>query len=215
MACRLFGTIWTKAGLSLIEPLETIFKEILEYNTFDTKNDFENVVCKMVTILARPQCDNRLIRCPSLVFMSSHCNVLYWVLKVSKCRLVADHLQVHLSPCVIHWATIDSWLVPIKVFPCLAMYVCQEWLLKIPQNLLGKNIQTMSGEWCIWFIFIFYFEWYLIKILIMVVWISILYTQSLSQYGSYWMHSIRQIYFRAQWIVIYQDNIWPAVGIES
>ena len=53
------AVIWTNAGILLIGPLGTNFSEILiAIQTFSFKkiNAFENIVCKMVSILSRPQC---------------------------------------------------------------------------------------------------------------------------------------------------------------
>ena len=50
--------IWTNARKLLIGPLETNFSEILiGIQTFSFKKEiaFENVVCKMASILSRPQ----------------------------------------------------------------------------------------------------------------------------------------------------------------
>ena len=51
--------IWTNAGILLIRPLGTSFNEILiKTNIFIHENAFESVVCKMASILSRPQCVN-------------------------------------------------------------------------------------------------------------------------------------------------------------
>ena len=54
---RCQAIIWTNAGILLIRPLGTKFREILtETHAFPfKKNAFENVVCKMAAILFRPQ----------------------------------------------------------------------------------------------------------------------------------------------------------------
>ena len=54
---------WTNAGILLIGLLETNFSEILaEIITFSfKKNVFESVVCEMVAILSRPQCDKTVL----------------------------------------------------------------------------------------------------------------------------------------------------------
>ena len=49
--------IWTKAEILLTEPVETDFSEILiKIQTLSFKNMHESVVCKMASILPRPQC---------------------------------------------------------------------------------------------------------------------------------------------------------------
>ena len=52
--------IWTNAGILLIRPLGTNFSEILFeiWNFSYKKNEFENVVCEMASILSQPQCVN-------------------------------------------------------------------------------------------------------------------------------------------------------------
>ena len=50
---RCQAIIWTNAGILLIGPLKTTFSEIL---IEIQENAFENVVCKMWTILPWPQC---------------------------------------------------------------------------------------------------------------------------------------------------------------
>ena len=52
--------IWTNSGLLLIRHLGVNFNEIqIGIQTFSLKkNAFENVVCKMASILPRPQCVN-------------------------------------------------------------------------------------------------------------------------------------------------------------
>ena len=49
--------IWTNAGILLIGPLGTNFSEnLIGIQTFKKKNALENAVCKMASILSRPQC---------------------------------------------------------------------------------------------------------------------------------------------------------------
>ena len=49
--------IWTNAVILLVQPLGTIFSEILiRIQIFSLKNALENVVCEMASILSRPQC---------------------------------------------------------------------------------------------------------------------------------------------------------------
>ena len=51
--------VWTNAGILLIWPLGTNFREMLiEIHKFSFLNEFEYVIWKMAAILSRPQCDN-------------------------------------------------------------------------------------------------------------------------------------------------------------
>ena len=54
--------IWTNAGILLIGPLRTNFREIYVWNSniFIQENALENVVGELASILSRPQCVNRM-----------------------------------------------------------------------------------------------------------------------------------------------------------
>ena len=57
--CFTPSIIWTNAGFLLTGPLGTMFSEMLiKIENFRQKNKFEDVICKMVTLLSLPQCVN-------------------------------------------------------------------------------------------------------------------------------------------------------------
>ena len=59
MACYLVA--WTNAGILLIRPLGNKLQWNFNRNSyiFITENPFQYVICKMATILSRPQCVNK------------------------------------------------------------------------------------------------------------------------------------------------------------
>ena len=73
--------IWTNAGILLIGPLGTHFSENFNWNSniFILENALENVVCKMVLILSRPQCVK--------VFVPRRLSCKFWL----------SHLQAHVN----------------------------------------------------------------------------------------------------------------------
>ena len=90
--CWRQAIIWAIAGVLLIGPLGTNFSEISNRNLyiFIQGNGFENIVCKMPSILSLPQCVNSLRPGDAIWWGTSHHWFSWWLVWLLSAKLFPE-----------------------------------------------------------------------------------------------------------------------------